>query len=42
MYLRGEDISHLEELVITVDRDSLRAAEALAYERDEVENDMYQ
>jgi hypothetical protein len=42
LYLRGADISHLAELVIIVDRDSLRAAEALVYERDEVENDMYQ
>jgi hypothetical protein len=41
-YLRGEDISGMEELVIVVDRDTLRWAEALAYDREEVENDMYQ
>ncbi|KAJ7036055.1 hypothetical protein C8F04DRAFT_1181827 [Mycena alexandri] len=41
-YLSGRDISGREEIVVEVDRDSLRWAEALAYEREEVENDMYQ
>ncbi|KAJ7042326.1 hypothetical protein C8F04DRAFT_946170 [Mycena alexandri] len=41
-YLAGEDISGQGEIVVEVDRDSLRWAEALAYEREEVENDMYQ
>ncbi|KAJ7021079.1 hypothetical protein C8F04DRAFT_1274148 [Mycena alexandri] len=41
-YLAGRDISGQGEIVVEVDRDSLRWAEALAYEREEIENDMYQ
>ncbi|KAJ7023233.1 hypothetical protein C8F04DRAFT_1193689 [Mycena alexandri] len=41
-YLAGRDISGQAEIVVEVERDSLRWAEALAYEREEVENDMYQ
>ncbi|KAJ7712131.1 hypothetical protein B0H16DRAFT_1342977 [Mycena metata] len=41
-YLAGVDISGQGEIVVEVDRDSMRWAEALAYEREEVENDMYQ
>ncbi|KAJ7027747.1 hypothetical protein C8F04DRAFT_1189304 [Mycena alexandri] len=41
-YLAGMDISGQGEIVVQVDRDSMRWAEALAYERDEIENDMYQ
>ncbi|KAJ7608966.1 hypothetical protein DFH06DRAFT_1148713 [Mycena polygramma] len=40
-YLRGEDISGGAEIVVDMDRDVLRWAEALAYEQEEVENDMY-
>ncbi|KAJ7030300.1 hypothetical protein C8F04DRAFT_961867 [Mycena alexandri] len=41
-YLKGEDISGQPELTIEADRDAVRWAEALGYEREEVENDMYQ
>ncbi|KAJ7136249.1 hypothetical protein C8R46DRAFT_1234781 [Mycena filopes] len=41
-YLKGENIAGQPAIVIEVDRDSLRFGEALAYEREEVENDMYQ
>ncbi|KAJ7024617.1 hypothetical protein C8F04DRAFT_1270161 [Mycena alexandri] len=41
-YLKGRDISGQPELTIAVDRDALRWAEALEYEREEVANDMYQ
>ncbi|KAJ7675661.1 hypothetical protein DFH06DRAFT_1317822 [Mycena polygramma] len=41
-YLRGEDITGGQEIVVEVDRDTMRWAEAMAYEREEVENDMYQ
>ncbi|KAJ7699123.1 hypothetical protein B0H16DRAFT_1484270 [Mycena metata] len=41
-YLAGKDITGQGEIVVEVDRDSMRWAEALAYEREEIENDMYQ
>ncbi|KAJ7029470.1 hypothetical protein C8F04DRAFT_1264926 [Mycena alexandri] len=41
-YLRGESLQGQPEIVVEVDRESMRWAEALAYEREEVENDMYQ
>jgi hypothetical protein len=41
-YLRGEDIVGQAAIIVDMDRDSLRWAEAMAYEQDEVENDMYQ
>jgi hypothetical protein len=41
-YLRGGDISGGAEIVVEVDKDAMRWAEALAYEREEIENDMYQ
>ncbi|KAJ7063016.1 hypothetical protein B0H15DRAFT_794725 [Mycena belliarum] len=41
-YLRGEDIAGRPDIVIPVDSDALRWAEATVYERDEVENDIYQ
>ncbi|KAJ7164587.1 hypothetical protein C8R43DRAFT_1122464 [Mycena crocata] len=41
-YLRGEDMSGLPEVVIEVDQDQLRWAEARLYENEEIENDMYQ
>jgi hypothetical protein len=41
-YLQGEDISGGAEIVVEMDRDTLRWAEAVAYEREEVENDLYQ
>ncbi|KAJ7082620.1 hypothetical protein B0H15DRAFT_785555, partial [Mycena belliarum] len=41
-YLRGEDIAGRPDIVIPVDTDTLRWAEATVYEREEVENDMYQ
>ncbi|KAJ7044201.1 hypothetical protein C8F04DRAFT_942455 [Mycena alexandri] len=41
-YLKGDDISQEPELVIGVDRDALRWAETVEYDREEGENDMYQ
>ncbi|KAJ7020780.1 hypothetical protein C8F04DRAFT_1274533 [Mycena alexandri] len=41
-YLGGRVISGREEIVVEVDRDSMRWAESLVYEREEIENDMYQ
>ncbi|KAJ7038833.1 hypothetical protein C8F04DRAFT_950863 [Mycena alexandri] len=41
-YLAGRDISGAGEIVVEVDRDSMRWAESLAYQREEIENDMYQ
>ncbi|KAJ7030293.1 hypothetical protein C8F04DRAFT_961776 [Mycena alexandri] len=41
-YLAGMDISGQGEIVVEVDRDGMRWAEGLAYEREEIENDMYQ
>ncbi|KAJ7430009.1 hypothetical protein B0H11DRAFT_1765883 [Mycena galericulata] len=41
-YLSGRDISGQTTILVPVDPDELRWAEAVAYTRDEVENDMYQ
>ncbi|KAJ7019036.1 hypothetical protein C8F04DRAFT_1276736 [Mycena alexandri] len=41
-YLRGEDMSGLPDVVVDVDEDQLRWAEARVYTEEEVENDMYQ
>ncbi|KAJ7026917.1 hypothetical protein C8F04DRAFT_965833 [Mycena alexandri] len=41
-YLKGDDISQEPELVIEVDRDTLRWAETVEFEREEADNDMYQ
>ncbi|KAJ7127333.1 hypothetical protein C8R43DRAFT_1134828 [Mycena crocata] len=41
-YLRGEDISGLPAVVVELDEDQLRWAEARMYETEEVEGDMYQ
>ncbi|KAJ7042214.1 hypothetical protein C8F04DRAFT_946055 [Mycena alexandri] len=41
-YLRGEDMSSLPDVVVDVDEDQLRWAEARVYTEEEVENDMYQ
>ncbi|KAJ7458371.1 hypothetical protein B0H11DRAFT_1737827 [Mycena galericulata] len=41
-YLNGRDISGQATIVVPVDLDEARWVEALAYTRDEVENDMYQ
>ncbi|KAJ7184060.1 hypothetical protein C8R46DRAFT_1026074 [Mycena filopes] len=40
-YLNGEEVAGLE-IVVPVDRETLRWAEGLEYEREEGENDMYQ
>ncbi|KAJ6544857.1 hypothetical protein DFH09DRAFT_1088395 [Mycena vulgaris] len=41
-YLKGKDISGRVEIVIPVDHNALRWAEATVYEREEGENNMYQ
>lgn len=41
-YLKGEDMSGLPKVVVEVDPDQLRWAEAQAYQAEEMENDMYQ
>ncbi|KAJ7019525.1 hypothetical protein C8F04DRAFT_975501 [Mycena alexandri] len=41
-YLKGNDISQEPELVIEVDRETLRWAETVEFEREEADNDMYQ
>ncbi|KAJ7667892.1 hypothetical protein DFH06DRAFT_983104 [Mycena polygramma] len=41
-YLRGDDISNCPEIVVGIDREALRWAEATMHEAEEVENDMYQ
>ncbi|KAJ7016376.1 hypothetical protein C8F04DRAFT_981782 [Mycena alexandri] len=42
LYLRGQSLEGQGEIVVEVDRETMRWTEALAYEREEVENDMYQ
>ncbi|KAJ7834177.1 hypothetical protein B0H13DRAFT_2370006 [Mycena leptocephala] len=41
-YLKGEDMSRLPNVVVEVDEDQLRWAEARVYAEEEGENDMYQ
>jgi hypothetical protein len=42
MYLRGEDAAGGPEIVVEVEEEEVRWAEARAYTEEETENDMYQ